>query len=124
MTPQIWHRVSVKVAPYEPRLAKYGLLFFALFVAAILINISITDVLYPLVVVPLGATFFLAGLGIVVHTFRISVEGGDFESHWKSLGVIKKLHLWYASVFIALWYFGVVVITIGTLLATIVLGLS
>jgi hypothetical protein len=123
MTPRIWNKISAKIAPYELKLAKYGLAFFVLFIVSVLINSSIANTLYPLVIVPFGVTIFLAGFGVIIPTF-IDAENNDFESYWKSIGVAKKLHLWFVSIITTFSYLLLTLIIIGALLITIMLELN
>ncbi len=93
------------------------------FIISIIVNLVFYDELFPAVIVPLGVTFIIAGMGFVIYFFKKYSEESHptFELYWESAGVLSKFWLWIVSIHMTIWYFVVVFITGITLLITILM---
>jgi hypothetical protein len=123
MTPRIYNRIAVRLASYENRLSKYGLLFLVLFIVSISINFIYSQTLFPLVIAPLGITFLIAGIGMIIITYKKHPEGRytDFEEYWKSSSFGSKIVLWYGAIFLNIWNAGVIFITLLVIIVSVLI---
>jgi hypothetical protein len=65
MTPCFYYKMARKVGKSKNQLGRAGLIVLLVFLSSALVNALFFDILYAVILAPLGVLFFLFGLGLL-----------------------------------------------------------
>ncbi|SMF67803.1 hypothetical protein SAMN02745866_04308 [Alteromonadaceae bacterium Bs31] len=121
MTPSLFYKVAKKVEKSQNQLGKAGLIVLLLFLSSALANALLFDMLYAIVLAPLGVLFFLLGLGMLPVWYKDKEEQKElnFDGFWQANSFIGKLFLWYSAVFLSFWLLGVSIVILFSVVHTV-----
>jgi hypothetical protein len=121
MTPCFYYKIAKKVEKSKNQIGRAGLIVLLVFLSSALVNALFFDILYAVILAPLGVLFFLFGLGLLPTWYkdREEQEELNFDAFWQTKSFVGKLFLWYSSVFLSFWMLGVSIITLFSVVHTV-----
>ena len=126
MLPKIYFKLGELVRFNEKRYLKFGCYAISAFVLFIVLNVVLANQLVPITIFPLGVVFLLCGFGLIAAWYKPSEanKAETFEMFWSNISIFRKAFLWYASIFITFWFFGVFIISLASVALTIAILFS
>lgn len=124
MTPRIYYKIAQKAEANSKRLSHAGAYLLVLGILFGLANAMLADELIAITLTPIGLLFLIFGIGIVKIWYKDEGEVGvhNFDSFWRSKNIIVKLYLLFSSLFITFWFFGVIIITIFSVIHSVLVA--
>jgi hypothetical protein len=111
MTPKIWNKVSFFIEAHEKTLIIIGLVALVIFLFVIVGTISGIIELSFLMFLPIIIVFYCCGFGLTRKLFKTEIENEheSIDHYMESASILKKGMMWYASLFLVMWFSGLTV---------------
>jgi hypothetical protein len=112
MTPNIWHKVSLKVELHKSRIIRLSFISLLLVLPLFFLKLTSSDfdkLLFVSTWAAMVLLFWCIGLLWVNRMYKNPPNSAE------SAGVanyMKSMFLWYNSLFLSIWFFGLIVATL------------
>ena len=123
MTPKILFSVARKVDSNRVQLRNVGLTSFLALIALVITN-SFFDYLIAITLAPLGILLIVFGLYIVLAWYKKSEHFERYSDWWNSISFFEKYIFYISSIFMTVWFLGIIVITFFIIIHTILFFIS